>query len=380
MIRLRQSASGNAFFTGESAKDRGTLSPWIGGQDQGGGENGKGASWWATPLTGFLAIFLIGLVSQYTDQRMSTSLLYLVPILLVTRASGFGMGLCAALLAGGLWFATDLREVQGLGGMAIPAWNAFMRLGTFFVAVCLVSAMKSMNRTLEERVSARTAELKAKLVENSQLERRILEVSDLEQSRIGQDLHDGLCQELVSLAFSLNLLQEKVAAGDPLSEREVTRLQGIADDAISQARDLARGLFPASLETGGLEIALRELAARVSDRSGQSCFVECERSLPEIRLEISSQLYRIAQEAVTNAVKHAGGGAIRIELSATSAALSLRVVDGGKGMALFPNNQEGMGVRIMAYRARMIGARIRFQTGYGGRGLAVTCEWPLENR
>lgn len=327
-------------------------------------------------MLGFVAIPIIGLIPYFTDQRISTSLLYLIPILIVTVTSGFSIGLIAAVFASGLWFFTDLWSPTGDGRLAIPVWNAFMRLGTFTIAVSLISALKSMNQTLEERVVARTRELKSKLDENSMLERKILEVSDKEQSRIGQDLHDGLGQQLVSVAFSLNMIREKVEGPERITEVEIASLQDIVDNAISQARNLARGLFPVSLESEGLEIAIRELAGRVTDRFKLPCRVEFGDGVPAFGSDVSSQLYRIAQEAVTNAVKHAGASTITITFQLENGHYVLRVIDDGKGAPRIPTNPDGMGRRIMAYRARMIRAQIRFQSAHQGSGHSVICEMP----
>ncbi|MDX2081534.1 MAG: sensor histidine kinase [Terrimicrobiaceae bacterium] len=305
---------------------------------------------------------------------MSVSLLFLVPILLITAATGLAFGVAAAVLAAGIWLATDVHAYAADLGYAIPIWNAFMRLGTFLVAVWLVASLKTINRTLEARVTRRTAELNAKLLENSILERRILEVSDEEQARIGQDLHDGLGQQLVSLAFSLNLLRERVNAGEAISSAELARLQSLLDDAISQTRDLARGLFPASLETEGLEIALRQLASGITERSGIECRVECAAPLPSVEPDVSRQLFRIAQEAISNAVRHAAPTLIRITLSFSDGSIRMAVVDNGRGLPPEPR-PDGMGMRIMAYRARMIGAGIQFETGENGRGRAIHCRY-----
>ena len=155
-------------------------------------------------------IVCIGILGYVTGPQISSSLLYLIPVLLVTRVAGFIPGIVAALLAALIWFSADMNGDTPYDHPVIPYWNAAMRLGTFLVAVSLVSAMRALNAHLEQRVIERTAALETQFHENRELEKTILEISDLEQARIGQDLHDGLCQQLVSAAFSANLLQGKL--------------------------------------------------------------------------------------------------------------------------------------------------------------------------
>jgi signal transduction histidine kinase len=170
-------------------------------------------------LGGGFLIGCIGVLSYVTDPQFSCSLLYLIPILLVTRVAGFRYGLYAALLATGLWLYSDLCASEPFFHRFIPYWNAGMRFGTFFVGISLVSAMRSLNAHLEERVNERTTALNAQFAEKRELEKSILEISDREQVRLGQDLHDGLCQQLVSAAFSTNILQQSLSADSTVATR-----------------------------------------------------------------------------------------------------------------------------------------------------------------
>jgi signal transduction histidine kinase len=292
-------------------------------------------------------------------------------MLLVTRVAGFRAGVFAAFLAASIWLAADLNAGIQFSHPVTPYWNALMRLGTFLVAVGLVSATKSLNAHLEERVRERTAALKAQVAETRELERAILEISDRERATIGQDLHDGLCQQLVSAAFSANLLREKMGT-DSAGSADADRIADMIDDSITQARNLARGLYPVRLETEGLEMALVELASTLSHRFDIACSVNCPSSLPPCGTNTGIQLYRIAQEAVTNAAKHAEATQITIHLSASSCQFQLKIEDDGMGIDQAVRNPQGMGLSIMEYRARMIVADFRIQTRTGG-GTEVVC-------
>ncbi|MEK7950840.1 ATP-binding protein [Luteolibacter soli] len=322
-----------------------------------------------------LAAFLItsiGIFSWVSGPELSGSLLYLIPVLLVGHVAGFRSGVIAALLAALIWFAADMNNGTDETRTFTPYWNALMRLGTFLVAVGLVTATRSLNAQLEERVRERTTELETRIIENRELEKSILDISDREQVRIGQDLHDSLCQQLVSVAFSANMLQERLEKDGSQTNRDAARIADMIDESINQARNLARGLYPVRLETEGLELALRELGATMSRRFQIICRIECPGPLPPCKPAVGVHLYRIAQEAVVNAAKHAKAQEVILSIFATGEHLKLNIGDDGEGIAHMPRNPDGMGLRIMEYRARMIGAE--FKIGHRlPRGTTVSC-------
>jgi signal transduction histidine kinase len=326
------------------------------------------------------AIVCIGAASQYTDHRVSTSFLYLLPVLLVAWSWGLRMGLLTAAIASAVWYATELRTMDEFGGPTIPSWNALMRLGTFSVAALLVAAMNSLNRRLEDRVKERTAALEAQLAENNTLEQAIIDISEQERSRIGQDIHDGLCQQLIGVAFGLSMLRKSMESQDSSAAEELSGLQRHVDKAIGDAHQLATELFPPGLEAEGLLVALEELASRVGEMFAIKCEVEaCSRTPEALPQAALGALYRIAQEAVLNAARHSGGSLIRIGLKGSGSVLRLTVLDDGCGVSEREGARAGMGLRIMAYRARMIGATIEFGSGCNGRGVGITCEVPVRN-
>ena len=323
-----------------------------------------------------LLIICIGILSHMTGPQFSCSLLYLIPILLITRVAGFIPGAGASLLAALLWLWADLHVNFNYRPSFTPYWNMVMRLGTFLVAGYLVSAMRSLNAHLEERVIERTSALEAEIVEKRELEKSILEIGDRERAAVGQDLHDGLCQQLVSAAFSANMLHERLA--DAPARTDIARIGDMIDDAISQARNLARGLYPVRLETEGLEMALRELVSTMSRRFTNGCAFECSGALPAARPGTDIHLYRIAQEAIVNAAKHSGADNVIVSLACGVSSVTLRVEDDGRGIQPDVRNPGGMGLRIMEYRARMIGAEFQIENR-SPNGATVRCVVPLEH-
>lgn len=331
-----------------------------------------------TRILGGIVIISIGVLSYITTPIFSSSLLYLIPILFITHVAGFRSGLIAATMAALIWLSADLYaeycEPDKLFENAlIPYWNVCMRLGTFLVAVVLVSAIGTLNADLEERVKERTSDLEAKIAEKRELEKTILEISDTEQVRLGQDLHDGLCQQLVSAAFSANLLKENLAREQHSSLREADLIATMVDDAITQTRNLARGLYPTRLESEGLEMALRELTSTMSQRFDISCRLDYHMPLMHCKPSVGIHLYRIVQEALINAAKHAAPRLIVISLSAGGERVRLVIEDDGIGIANTPLKPGGMGLRIMEYRARMIGATFMIQN-VPHHGTRITCQ------
>ena len=204
------------------------------------------------------------------------------------------------------------------------------------------------------------------------LERQIAEVSDREQRRIGEDLHDGLCQHLVSIAFAARKLTGKLAEQSMREAEEAAQIAELVGESIAQARVVARGLYVVPLEAGGLRSALEEFVIQVRARHRVACqFVE-RVSVPIVGETIVTNLFRIAQEAVNNAIKHAQPGHIVVTLAADREQIRLTIEDDGTGF--HPNSPEhrGMGLHLMNYRARMVGAALHIEPGSSG-GTLVRC-------
>jgi signal transduction histidine kinase len=210
------------------------------------------------------------------------------------------------------------------------------------------------------------------ITETAHLERQLLQISDREQMRLAQDLHDGLSQHLVGISFLLRSLRHELGAGGPADRvDEVGKLLG---EAIDHARGLARGLHSHTLEVAGLGAALDELAVHTERVFGVACHVHyhtagCEPPAPD-----RTHLHRIAREAVLNAAKHACATTIEIELARGASGLTLVVRDDGVGIGA--RSPDGMGLHLMAYRAKLMGGSLQIAAGEH-RGTTVTCSVPL---
>ena len=210
------------------------------------------------------------------------------------------------------------------------------------------------------------------ITERVNLEREILEISEREQRRIAQDLHDGLGQLLVGTAYLGNTLRKELAARSLPEVRQLDRLLRVLDEAIGQTRSLARGLHPVKPEPNGLMSALQELASRTRTLFNVGCRFICRQPVLIEDSMTATHLYRIAQEAVTNAIKHGKPGRIQISLTQTPGRINLAVRDNGVGLPTRPRKHRGMGLRIMHYRAGTIGGSLAIQKEAGG-GTTVVC-------
>jgi signal transduction histidine kinase len=210
------------------------------------------------------------------------------------------------------------------------------------------------------------------------MERQVAEISDREQSRIGQDLHDTLCQHLVSIAFASELLRDKLERARVPEAAKAEAITEMLNEGISQARHLARGLYPVRLELEGLASAFEELAETTQVRNSVSCKFSCEEQILIYDTVAANNLYRIAQEAINNALKHGHCKSISLGLGAVDDEVSLTIKDDGVGLPDQMDQRAGMGLHIMNYRAKMIGASLDVRPGVGG-GTMVVCSFHNEN-
>jgi PAS domain S-box-containing protein len=215
------------------------------------------------------------------------------------------------------------------------------------------------------------------ITEHKRLEKEILEISDQERRRIGQDLHDGLCQHLAGIELMSQVLEQKLAGKSKMDSVRAGEIARHVREAISQTRSLARGLTPVTLESEGLASALHELAANTERMFGVHCHVECPHPAVVGAAAVATHLYRIAQEAVSNAIKHGKTAEITVHLDCTPQRIILRITDRGKGFPEPLPKTQGMGLRIMQYRAGIIGAALSLEKNPEG-GAIVVCQVPAE--
>jgi two-component system CheB/CheR fusion protein len=211
------------------------------------------------------------------------------------------------------------------------------------------------------------------LSDRARLEKALLEQSETERRRLGQDLHDGLGQHLTGLAFLTKALEERLQnGGSAAAAKHAAKIAKLAEEAVSKARSLAQLVCPVDMRPGGFIQAVARLAANIEEIFNISCSFTGRKGIVVHETSTAIHLFHIIQEAITNAIKHGHAKSIRIHLSTRKDRLTLTVRDDGVGMPAEPHEDGGMGLNIMRHRARMVGATIEHGRGQDG-GTVVTC-------
>ena len=212
-----------------------------------------------------------------------------------------------------------------------------------------------------------------RVFERASFQEHLLTVAEDVQRRVAWDLHDDVGQELTGLGLMAETLREKLAAPASRMGRLAADVAAAVNRTHDKVRRLSRELLPAELEGGLLAAGLAQLATATTAGSHLTCRLACSHSDSVFDSRIAVQLYRIAQEAVSNAIRHSGARRIRIALTEEKGRIALTIEDDGKGLPAKAAHAEGMGLRIMGYRAGLIGGKLEIGCGPGG-GTQVACQ------
>ena len=212
------------------------------------------------------------------------------------------------------------------------------------------------------------------ITERKRLEREVLEIAAGEQQRIGQELHDTTCQELAGLSLLAQGLANQLAVVSPAEGGVATKIADGMGRALDQLRAILKGLLPVEVDTDGLMAALEELAVQAEALTGITCRFDCAKPIAVRDNMAATHLYYIAKEAMTNAVKHGSPTHIGITLDRDGDFVALAVRDNGRGISEPLDECQGMGLRIMQYRAGIIGATLSIGRVEGG-GTVATCRF-----
>lgn len=257
-------------------------------------------------------------------------------------------------------------------------------IGQFVQRRAAEAALRHAHNELEVRVQHRTAELRTanqrlqdSIAARKRLENELLEITEKERRRIGLDLHDDLGQKLSGIALMTKGLELKLARQQARETEEAARIHGLVQEAMSHASDLAHDLATLELEEQELPVALAGLAAHVRELFGVQCRFRAIGECPALEATLTKQLYKIAQEAVTNAIKHGKAKRVSITLAAKPDALTLQVKNDGLPFPDLKGHSTGMGLRIMNYRASLVGGSLEIAAA-GTQGTELSCTVPLE--
>jgi signal transduction histidine kinase len=318
-------------------------------------------------------VAVVGLLDYFTGFELNFFAFYLIPVILAVWCVSRGFGIFVSALCVVVSIEGDLIAGARYSSSLVPVWNTAISLTFFLVVVWILANLRSLHYELEERVRQRTAALHNEMQERMRLEEEILSISEREQQRLGHDLHDSLCQHLTGVALAGQVLSEQLAAKSLPEVNAIDHIVEMVEGAIELTRTLARGLHPFDLQGEGFTDALRELAATITNGFKTPCTFECDKPVEIRQPGVATHLYRIAQEAITNAVKHSEAKSIVVRLESGAGGLALTISDDGVGVP--PKIPGGMGLRTMAYRASVIGASFTVARQHS-RGTRVTCQLP----
>lgn len=312
-------------------------------------------------------IFLIGWVDYISGWELSVIVFYVIPILWVVLRDERRLSLILSILCSVVWWVANMD-----GHPYRSEWSyhwASMGRAVYFVLVALGgNAIRAKLKSDQTMIEA--------LENMRRLEREIVDAGERERQRIGRDLHDGLCQQLVAIGFASRSLAEDLEARSLPEAQDAAKIEMLLRDSVVQARNLARGVFPVLSGAGELAVALDELALMTKQLTGMKVLFREKGDVHLDDLEVAMHLYRIAQEALNNALRHSHGSEVIISLDCDNESLRLSVADDGNGMPEDLGVCAGMGMKTMAYRAEEIGATLEIRRR-SPQGTEVSCCYPI---
>jgi PAS domain S-box-containing protein len=246
--------------------------------------------------------------------------------------------------------------------------------------------IRELNQQLEKRVLERTRELteanrqlRDEFERRRRLEREVLEISEREQRRIGRELHDSLGQQLTGIAIMSKVLEQNLQRQSVTEAVDAKEIAQLINQAVEETRQLARGLHPIGLDESGLAAALEALVVTTQKLFGISCRLRCQTLVPVRDATTAVHLYRIAQEAITNAIRHGAPQNILVELRDRQGRATLTITNDGRHFPTQLPQHGGMGLQVMSHRAEMIDGVLDVRPIPTG-GTRVTCTFNRERR
>ena len=323
-----------------------------------------------------VSLLALGIIDYLIDYRISLLFFDVVPVGLATITVGPAFALILAVLGIGMARGGDLLAGMPYPGDYVFFSNCAIPFAFFIIVIASLYLLNQVRRGLESTVEQRNRALLQEMHERGRLERQVIELSEREHRRFGQELHDLVTQELAAIAIDSHLLTRNLLAA---GNEESSRSREIAlktDRALTKARNIARGYFTLGFDAAGFAEALREIASRTQKASEITCHVQCADDLTIGNEDATIQLFRIAQEALQNAARHSTAARITITFERRDDQFWLIVEDNGKGLAPTLRREKGLGLSIMAYRAGLIGGKFLTEAPTSG-GTRIICTVPV---
>lgn len=297
--------------------------------------------------------------------RMGRDFARFIPFLAIAAAGAFG-GVGPGLLTTAIACAAATHLFGGDGGKVAEAGSLMLLIAQGGLISLLGEGL------LQVRRRAHRGEIVRR-----QLEKQIIEIGEDERRRIGHDLHDGLGQHLTGISLLSESMAQQVAAGKAPASSQAETVTRLVSEAVCWTRDLARNLWPATLERDGFVAAMDELAATAGSLLRIHCTWEYDGKPVAIEPRRAIHLYRIVQEALSNSVKHGKAPNATITMGSNNSSVLLVVLDDGCGLSEKTSVNPGLGLRIMNYRANLIGASLKVERATSAGGTRVTCRCPI---
>ena len=295
-----------------------------------------------------IGILIIGDFDYLTGYKISLLVFYVLPVGFATIFVGPEFGLLLAILSVTISIGTDFWAGMPYSEVATVFWNAGIALLVFCIVIGFLHLFNNILLRLKASIENRTQELLNEMKERGRLEREIIDLSEKEQRHFGRELHDVVCQELTSASIAAHLLARKLLASSNSEAEHARELAQLVDHSLATTRSVARGSFAAGLDGAGLAEALRETARYIEGKNKISCAIRWQGNLAINKAEAVVHLFRIAQEAMSNVVKHAGASHMEVSVSAKDETLRLMIEDNGRGLSPSNKREGGLGLSIMS--------------------------------
>ncbi|MBI3886850.1 MAG: hypothetical protein HY302_14145 [Opitutae bacterium] len=322
----------------------------------------------------WLLVAAVGVIDYASGFEISLRFLYSIPLVLLVAARGVrpAMLMAPICVAGSL--LGDIAAGVSYSSLFVPFWNALFVFCSYLLVVWLVGGLLALQRDVERRVQHRTAALADEMKRRYRLEQEVIGIAEKERWAIGQDLHDGLCQHYTATALAAQSLARMLEDDAHPGARAAHQVVRMVEDGIGQTRRLAEGLLLLTVEGEGFANALRELAHASSAQFKIECDVQFTGAVEVWDTLVATHLFRIAQESVRNAVRHGKATRVNLSVARDGQRIRMTVSDNGSGLPSPDRERRGMGTRIMAHRANLIGASLETAAAPGA-GTVVVCSW-----
>ena len=324
---------------------------------------------WALYLMVFSASLTVGWVDWLTTYEVNFALVYALLVVVTAWIGGRDVSLLVAVTnvvisSVANWSSQPYKSTLGY------ALSNFNRIAFWSFMAVLTDIVRRRQDADAERIKV--------LEEMRHMEMDIVKASEHEQQKFGQELHDGLCQQLAAISCAARALADDLQAGARPEADDAAKIEQVLRQTVQEARNMARGVFPVHVDESGLSAALAEMAQTTQRLTGVSIAVtDCAEVMVK-EPETAMHLYRIAQEAVANAVRHSGARQVVLSLLSDGKSIELRVDDNGRGISHGQQKRpSGMGLRTMRYRARALGATLDIEPRAGG-GTSLCCKLKQE--